>query len=152
MKKAAVLAAALIMITTPALASPVDEYVLSHNMHRQAAGAAALPEEPEINGKRHKYKVSDFVDVIFIDNGDSVTFACVCLNDAGIGEFLAQCVTAVYSIGGLTEYAYCYGPILSDFLSARAGTNIGNDDSIPGLLFSISKQAYGYSFVLVKVK
>ena len=152
MKKVAILATAMIMITTPVLASPVDQYAEIHNACRLAAGAAELPAEPEVEGNTYTYKVSDALHVIYIIDGENVTFSCVCLDESSVSEFLAQCVTAVYAIGGLTAYVDCFDPILSDFLSARSGSDTEKNTSIPGILFSIEKMSFGYTFILVRVK
>ena len=149
----AVIAATLVMITTPAIASPVDEYVLSHNMHRAAAGAAEITGEPEIAKNSYTYKVTENVHVMFnMKEDDLASFCCICLDESGVSEFLAQCVTAFYSLGGLTEYTYCHDPILTDFLAARSGNPVGKDTTVPGFLFGIEKKPFGYTFVLVKVK
>ena len=154
MKRFLIVLFALMIIAAQSFASsPADKYVEEHNFCCHAAGATKITGEPEIDDNRYTYHAADGVDVIFtIKDNELTTFTCVCLKDEQIGEFLAQCVTAFYNMGGLMAYTYCHDPLLTDFLQARAGTDAEKDTTIPGLIFGVQKKSFGYVFILVKVK
>lgn len=153
MKRIIIIVAVLILAAAPALADPVSDFISIHNFNRAAAGAAEIAGQPEEKDGRYTYHASDSVDIIVITDGNEIkSVSCVCLDDSGVGEFLAQCATVFYDLGGLESYIYCYDPLLTNFLSARAGRNAENDSSVPGLLFGISKESFGYMFIIVKVK
>ena len=153
MKRIIVFMFALILLTGSALASGLEDLIEGHNLGCIVTGAAKIEGEPEIEKGMYTFHVSDHVNVIFSMDGENMkSFSCVCLDDSAVGEFLAQCVASFYNIGGLMAYSYCYDPVLTDFLSARAGKNPGSNKSVDGLLFQIVKESFGYAFIVVKVK
>lgn len=154
MKGLSVLAAA-VMVVSPALASSdVDFWVQNHNLYTYLSSAQELTGKPEETDNNHfTFKITENVHVLFNTDGDKVSsFSCVCLSDDEVGEFLAQCVTACYSFGGIESGTECYDPILYRFLLARGGQEQEEDFSIPGLAFSLGKAKGFYYFILSKVR
>ena len=144
---------ALILLTGSALASGLEDLIAEHNIACIATGAALITGDPEISEGRYVYSITDQVKIHFNMDGETFkSFSCVCLDDSGIGEFLAQCVASFYTLGGIDAYSSCYGPVLMDFLSVRSGFPAGNNSSVSGFLFRIVKESYGYTFIIVKVK
>lgn len=152
MKRVIVITIAVVLICSNAIAD-IGGIVEDYNRCCIIAGAAQLTGEPEKDGNTYTYNAGDHVKVIFeTDNDDLKTFACICFDESGVSEFLAQCVTAFYDIGDLPAYLECFDPVLSDFLKARTGEQPGSNKSVPGILFEISKESFGYIFMLVKVE
>lgn len=152
-KKVAVILTAAVLTITPALADPVSDLIAEHNMNRFAAGAAEITGSPEIEDEMYTYHLPNIEIVVSADAEGINYFSCVCLDDSAVGEFLAQCVTAFYDIGGFETYIQCHDPLLTDFLAARAGLDLKSNSSIPGVLFEIDKLKNGrYIFILSKVK
>lgn len=152
-KQIAVILTAAILSVSPALADPVSDLIEEHNMNRFAAGAAEITGSPDIENGRYNYHLPNIEIVISADDESIKSFSCVCLDDSAVGEFLAQCVTAFYDIGGFETYIKCHDPLLTDFLAARAGLELENNSSIPGVLFQVQKLKNGrYIFIIVKVK
>ena len=150
MNKKMICLAVCLMLPVSAFAD-IEPLVAGHNTCCAAAGAQQLTGSPDQEGERYTYHISDSVDVIFTDNGERSSFSCICMDEAGIGEFLAQCVTGFYNFGGLLAYSYCHDALLTDFLAARAGRNPDIDTSVSGLMFQVSKESFGYLFMLTKV-
>ena len=152
MKRLIIFTLALVFFTSSALAS-VDDLIAEHNVACIATGAAQITGDPEISEGRYIFSITDQVKIHFNMDGETFkSFSCVCLDDSGIGEFLAQCVASFYTLGGIDAYSSCYGPVLMDFLSVRSGFPAGNNSSVSGLLFRIVRESYGYTFIIVKVK
>ena len=122
-------------------------------MNRMLAGAGEITGQPEIKEGRYVYHLQN-VDIVISANDERInSFSCVCLNDSGVGEFLAQCATAFYDIGGTDAFIRCYDPLLSEFLAARAGLETESNKSVPGVLFEVSRLENGrYIFIVVKVE
>ena len=153
-KKVAVILTAAVLSVSPALADPVSDLISDHNRNRFAAGAAEITGSPEIENGTYTYHLSDNIIIEIATDGSEIKgFSCVCLDDSAVGEFLAQCVTAFYDIGGIETYIKCHDPLLTDFLAARAGLELESNSSIPGVLFQVQKLKNGrYIFIIVKVK
>ena len=152
-KQIAIVLTAAVLSVSPALADPVSDLVSEHNMNRIMSGAAEITGQPEIEKGRYVYHLQN-VDIVISENDKGISsFSCVCLNESGVGEFLAQCVTGFYDIGGMEAYIYCGDPLLTDFLAARAGIETESNKSVPGVLFQVSRVYDGrYIFIVVKVK
>ena len=154
MKGLSVLAAAVMVVSPARASSNLDFWVQNHNMYTYLSSAQELSGKPdETENNRNTFKITENVHVIFTLDGDTISsFSCVCLSDKEVGEFLAQCVTACYSFGGLESGTECYDPILYRFLLARGGQEAETDFSIPGLAFTLGKENSFFYFVLSKVK
>lgn len=151
-KQIAIILTAAVLSVSPALADHVSDLISEHNVNRIVCGAAEITGEPEIEDGRYVYHLQN-IDIVISANDEGIkSFSCVCLNESGIGEFLAQCVTAFYDIGGLESYVHCFDPLLSDFLAARSGIETKNNSFVPGVLFHVSKTGSRYIFIIVKVK
>ena len=154
--KRMVIAIALIMIATPAMAvSDLDVMVYGHNINTAICGAQELKGDPVIdaeNGAATFNLTDKLTDIFFIKNDEVSGFGCVCRDSSQEIEFLAQCVTACYNFAGNQAGETCYDAILSQFMFARAGNPLGESAQVPGILFQIKKESYGYVFMLVKVK
>lgn len=151
----AVIIAAAVISTSSALADSVSQFVEQHNRNGLASGSSEITGEPLVEENHYQYHVTENVDVLISTDGNDVqSFSCICFDESGVGEFLAQCVTAFYDIGGLDAYVYCHDPLLSDFLSARAGHETESDSTIPGVLFQVktAENPFRYIFIIVKVK
>ena len=152
MKRIMIFTLSLILIAVPSLAD-LAEAVEGHNRGCLASGATEITGQPTIKDNHYIYQVSDHVNVHFSMDGDEIkSFSCVCLDESGVGEFLAQCVASFYNMGDLMAYVYCHDPVLSDFLDARSGREPKSNSSVNGLLFQMVKESYGYTFIIVKVK
>ena len=152
-KQIAIILTAAVLSVSPALADPVSDLISEHNMNRVLAGAGEITGQPEIEKGRYVYHLQN-VDIVISANDEGInSFSCVCLDDSGIGEFLAQCATAFYDIGGTDAFIRCYDPLLSEFLAARAGLETKSNKSVPGVLFQVQKVGDGrYIFIVVKVE
>lgn len=152
-KQIAIILTAAVLSVTPALADPVSDLIAEHNMNRFSAGAAEITGQPEIEQDRYVYHLPNIDIVISADDENIKSFSCVCFDDSSIGEFLAQCVTAFYDIGGVESYVSCYGELLSEYLAARAGVETKSNSAVPGVLFQVSRVNDGrYIFIIVKVE
>lgn len=153
-KQIAIILTATVLSVSPALADPVSDLISSHNMNRLTTGAAEITGQPEIEENRYVYHLPNIDIVISADNENIKSFSCVCFDDSSIGEFLAQCVTAFYDIGGVESYVSCYGELLSEYLAARAGIETKSNHSVPGVLFQVTQieKPHRYIFIIVKVK
>jgi hypothetical protein len=122
-------------------------------MNRILAGAGEITGQPEIEKGQYVYHLQN-VDIVISASEEGInSFSCVCLDDSGVGEFLAQCATAFYDIGGTDAFIRCYDPLLSEFLAARAGVETKSNSAVPGVLFQVSRVNDGrYIFIIVKVK
>ena len=152
-KQIAIIMTAAVLSVSPALADPVSDLISDHNMNRVLAGAGEITGQPEIEKGRYVYHLQN-VDIVISANNEGInSFSCVCLDDSGVGEFLAQCATAFYDIGGTDAFIRCYDPLLSEFLAARAGLETKSNKSVPGVLFQVEKVGNGrYIFIVVKVE
>jgi hypothetical protein len=151
-KQIAIILTAAVLSVSPALADPVTDLISDHNMNRMLAGAGEITGQPEIEKGQYVYHLQN-VDIVISANDEGInSFSCVCLNDSGVGEFLAQCATAFYDIGGTDAFIRCYDPLLSDFLAARAGLETKSNSSVPGVLFQVIKTGSRYIFIIVKVE
>ena len=151
-KQIAIILTAAVLTVTPALADPVSDMISSHNMNRFSTGAAEITGQPEIEQNRYVYRLPNIDIIISADDENIRSFSCVCFDDSAIGEFLAQCVTAFYDIGGMESYVSCYGELLSEYLAARAGIETKSNSSVPNVLFQVTKTGSKYIFIIVKVK
>ena len=131
--------------------SDLDIMVAGHNINRSICNAAELTV-PEIEGNSYTYKATENVHVIFrVKDEEASSCSCVCLDEADAAEFFAQCITICYNYGGTEAGTQCYDPILFSFMQARAG--IETDKVIlPGIMFRIYKESFGYAFVLTRVR
>lgn len=151
-KQIAIILTAAVLTVSPALADPATELISDHNRNRFAAGAAEITGLPEIENGTYTYRLSDNIIIEIATDGNGIKyFSCVCLDDSAVGEFLAQCVTAFYDIGGMETYSYCHDPLLTDFLAARAGMEPKSNSSVPGVLFQVIKVGNRYMFLIAKV-
>ena len=131
--------------------SDLDIMVAGHNMNRLICNAAELTV-PEIEGNSYTYKATENVHVIFrVKDGEANSCSCVCLDEADAAEFLAQCVTICYNYGGTEAGTQCYDPILFSFMQARAG-NETEKVILPGIIFHLYKESFGYAFVMARVR
>lgn len=152
-KQIAIILTAAVLSVSPALADPVTELISDHNRNRLAAGAAEITGSPEIKNGSYTYHLQNIDIVISADDEGINNFSCVCKDESAVGEFLAQCVTAFYDIGGMEAYVQCHDPLLTDFLAARSGMENKSNSSVPGMLFQVQKLKNGvYIFIIVKVK
>ena len=151
MKRTIIFTVMLVLLASSACASDLDIMVEGHNLNRVICGAAEL-KNPEVEKGSYTHKATENVHVIFTVREDLAnSCSCVCLNEADASEFLAQCVTICYNYGGTEAGTQCYDPILFSFMQARAG--IETDKVIlPGIMFRIYKESFGYAFVLTRVK
>lgn len=151
MKRIIIFTFALILLTGSAIASDIDVMVEGHNLNRVICGAAEL-KNPEIEKGSYTYKATENVHVIFTVRDDLAnSCSCVCLDEADAAEFLAQCVTICYNYGGTEAGTQCYDPILFSFMQARAGMET-DKVILPGIMFRIYKESFGYAFVLARVR
>ena len=131
--------------------SDLDIMVEGHNLNRVICGAAEL-KNPEVEKGSYTYKVTENVHVIFTVRDDLAnSCSCVCLDEADAAEFLAQCVTICYNYGGTEAGTQCYDPVLFSFMQARAGMET-DKVILPGIIFRIYKESFGYAFVLARVR
>ena len=131
--------------------SDLDIMVAGHNINRSICNAAELTNA-EIEGNSYTYKATENVHVIFrVKNGEASSCSCVCLDEADAAEFLAQCVTICYNYGGTEAGTQCYDPILFSFMQARAG-NEPEKVILPGIIFHLYKESFGYAFVMARVR
>lgn len=152
-KQIAIILTAAVLTITPALADPVSDLISDHNMNRIICGAAEVTGQPEVDQEMHVYHLDNIDIVISADENRIEWFSCVCFDDSAVGEFLAQCATAFYDIGGVESYISCHGELLSEFLAARAGVETKNNYSVPGVLFQVEKLKNGrYIFIISKVE
>lgn len=152
-KQIAIILTAAVLTITPALADPVSDLISDHNINRIMCGAAEITGQPEIEQDRYIYHLPNIDIFIPVDENRVKSFGCVCFDDSAVGEFLAQCATAFYDIGGAEAYISCHGELLSEFLAARAGVETKSNSSVPGVLFQIEKLKNGrYIFIIVKVE
>ena len=151
MKRTIIFTVMLVLLASSACASDLDIMVEGHNLKRVICGAAEL-KNPEVEKGSYTYKATENVHVIFTVRDDLAnSCSCVCLDEADAAEFLAQCVTICYNYGGTEAGTQCYDPILFSFMQARAG--IETDKVIlPGIMFRIYKESFGYAFVLARVR
>lgn len=135
-----------------ALADPVSDFIAEHNLNRIMNGASEIIGQPDIEKGKYIYHLRDLDIVLSENEGKVSSFSCVCLDDSATGEFLAQCVTGFYDIGGIEAYSICYGELLSEYLAARAGIETKSNSAVPGVLFQVAKTGSRYIFIIVKVK
>ena len=151
MKRTIIFTVMLVLLASSACASDLDIMVEGHNMNRVICGAAEL-KNPEVEKGSYTYKATENVHVIFTVRDDLAnSCSCVCLDEADAAEFLAQCVTICYNYGGTEAGTRCYDPILFSFMQARAGMET-DKVILPGIMFRIYKESFGYAFVLARVR
>lgn len=149
------LTTALIFISVSASAENLENTLFAHNANTAICNALQITGEPRISekptGTNYEYILTDNLRAIFIEKDSKVnSCAFVCFDESDAAEFLAQCITACYNFGGPDAGTICYDPILFNFMSARSGTNL-DSVTLPGLLFKISKEQFGYTFTLVRI-
>ena len=154
MKRIIIIVCALVLIAVQASAvSDLDIMVEGHNLNSAICGAMKIECDPEVETDKVTYKLSEGIHDVFFTKGDQITgFACICFNAKSESEFLAQCVTACYNFAGIQAGSVCYDVILSQFLFVRAGVDAESSTQIPGIMIEISKQSFGYLFMLARVK
>ena len=131
--------------------SDLDIMVEGHNLNRVICGAAEL-KNPEIEGNSYTFKATKNVHVIFrVKDGEASSCSCVCLDEADAAEFLAQCVTICYNYGGIEAGTKCYDSLFYSFMQARAG-NETEKVILPGIIFHLYKESFGYAFVMARVR
>ena len=151
MKRTIIFTVMLLLLTSSACASDLDIMVEGHNLNRVICGAAEL-KNPEVEKGSYTYKATENVHVIFTVRDDLAnSCSCVCLDEADTAEFLAQCVTICYNYGGTEAGTQCYDPILFSFMQARAGSE-PEKVVLPGIMFRLYKESFGYAFVLARVR
>ena len=153
---AVVLFLALLLSSASALTvSDLDVMIYGHNLNRSICGAQELTGQPEID--EEKGSATFFIPpgihcIFFFKDGKVTGFSCACTDPSQESEFLAQSVTACYNFAGTQAGETCYDAILSQFMFARGGNELGSTAQVPGLLLKITKMKTGYAFVMVKVK
>ena len=156
MKRIIIVVFAMIFITSNAYAvSDLDVMIYGHNINCAICGAQELTGEPVIDNEKGSatFAIEPGIHCIFFVKNDEVTgFACACTDISQESEFLAQCVTACYNFAGTQAGETCYDAILSQFMFARGGNELGSSAQVPGLLIQITKMKTGYAFVMTKVK
>ena len=151
MKRTIIFTVMLVLLASSACASDLDIMVEGHNLNRVICGAAEL-KNPEVEKGSYTYKATENVHVIFTVRDDLAnSCSCVCLDEADAAEFLAQCVTICYNYGGTEAGTQCYDPILFSFMQARAGSE-PEKVILPGIMFRLYKESFGYAFVLARVR
>ena len=121
-----------------------------HNLNCGICAAQQLIGDPTMDGDNAIFDITPKLhDVFFTKEGEVTGFGCVCQDPAQEVEFLAQCVTACLNFGGTVDTVY--DAVLSQFMFARAGNPLGGT-VIPGMLIEITKESFGYVFVMSKVK
>ena len=155
MRRFLMLTSALILISVSAFAESLENTVFAHNMNTSICNALEITGTPRVTekstGTNYEYILTDNLRAIFIEKDSKVnSCAFVCFDESDAAEFLAQCITACYNFGGIEAGTECYDPILFNFMSARSGTNL-DSVTLPGLLFKISKEQFGYTFTLVRI-
>lgn len=144
-----------ILIPASAFASDLDVMVYGHNINTVICGAQELTGDPVINEEKGTatFNLSPDLHCIFFIKNDEVSgFACACTDVSQESEFLAQCVTACYNFAGKQAGETCFDAILSQFMFARGGNELGSSAQVPGLLLEITKMKTGYAFIMTKVK
>ena len=150
------LTSALILISVSAFAESLENTVFAHNMNTSICNAMEITGTPRVTekstGTNYEYILTDHLRAIFVEK-DSKVRSCsfVCFDECDSAEFLAQCITACYNFGGIEAGTVCYDSILYDFMSARSGTN-PEASTLPGLLFKISKESFGYTSTIVRIE
>lgn len=141
-----------LILPAAAFALPdIDIMIEGHNANRLICNASEI-KNPEIKDDSYTFKATENVHVIFRIKNDMVnTCSCVCLNEADAVEFFAQCITICYNFGGIEAGNECYDSILYSFMQARAGRET-DKVVLPGIMFHLYKESFGYVFVLAKVK
>ena len=151
MKRIICLILCLILPAAAFAISDLDIMIEGHNVNRFICNAAEI-KNPEIKSDSYTFKATENVHVIFRVKNDAVSScSCVCLNENDAAEFLAQCVTICYNFGGIEAGTECYDSILYSFMQARAG-NDTDKVMLPGIVFHLYKESFGYAFVLARVK
>ena len=153
MKKAIILTAAIVMISLPALALTDTEIMAAgHDLNRGIVHASELPAIPEIEGTSSTYKVTENIHVVFIEKeGQAKTCSCVCLSESELSEFLAQCVTICLNYGDPSYTDQYYAAVLSHFLETRSDEE-PQTAYLPGLIFKLTKEKFGYVFILTRAQ
>lgn len=144
-----------ILISVPT-AESLEHTLFAHNANTSICNAQQITGEPRITQKKtgtnYEYILTDNLRAIFIEKESRITScAFVCFSESDTAEFLAQCITACYNFGGTDAGTSSYDPILYQFMSARSGSN-PEPDTLPGLLFKISREKFGYAFTLVRME
>lgn len=148
MKRLIIITIAIILFTSSALAS-IDELVEFYNLGCILNFATMLSGDPTVIEGCYIYKAADSVNVFFrMDGDDLISLSCVCTDESGVTEFLAQCITAFAFFGKTGQHE----PLLKEFFKAHSGRETEPNSSVEGTMFRIVKESYGYTFVLVKVK
>lgn len=150
------LTSAFVLISVSAFAESLENTVFAHNMNTSICNAMKITGEPQVteksNGKHYEYIITENIRAIFAEKDSKIrSCAFVCFDESDSAEFLAQCITACYNFGGVQAGTECYDPILYDFMSARSGAN-PESSILPGLLFQMSKESFGYTFTLVRIE
>ena len=144
-----------LLIPAAAFASDLDVMVYGHNINTVICGAQDLTGDPVINKEKGTatFELAQGLRCVFFIKNDEVSgFACVCTDVSQESEFLAQSVTACYNFAGTQAGETCFDAILSQFLFARGGNELGTSAQVPGLLIGITKMKNGYAFIMTKVK
>lgn len=155
MKKAITIAAALIMITVPALAD-TDQIIKEYNRNTILTSAAELSGSPEINKKKgmtnYDFNITDNV-IVSIGTRDGEIRVCgvICKDESETAEFLAQCAASASTIAGYDDLYYLYADILNLFLQTRAGeTKEQQKAPTVGVVYQLTKEKFGYLFMIAR--
>lgn len=155
MRKVAIIATALVMITTPALAD-VEQIVKEYNTNTIMTSAAHLDGKPEISERdgttRYDFKITDNVIVALTEkNGEIRVCSVICKDESEAAEFLAQCAASASTIAGFDNFYYLYADILHLFLQARDGETTEQQKSPSlGVVYQLTKEKFGYLFMIAR--
>lgn len=155
MKKAITIAAALIMITVPALAD-TDQIIQEYNLNTILTSATQLSGSPEISEKNgmtsYDFKVTDNVIVsISTKEGEIRVCGVICKDESDAAEFLAQCAASSSTIAGYDDLYYLYADILNLFLQTRAGETKEQQKAPKlGVVYQLTKEKFGYLFMIAR--
>ena len=149
-----VLAVCLLVAAFAFAEDDLAEMVSGHNLRTPICAAMQLTGKPEYeaDGSRATFDISENLhDIFFLKDGKVSGFGCVCTDPAEEIEFLAQCVTACYNFCGLAAGDTCFDTILSDFMFSRSGNSLGSSTSVPGVMIDLSKESFGYVFMMTRI-
>lgn len=149
MKKIIIAITAAALMITPARADPLQSAVEMHNRYRNMTAAAELTGtgKPD-GGSGYTFDVNTNIQVTYYadDNGEITSAAVACYDESDAAEFLAQCVTIVYNLGGIEAGLDCYGPVLRQYMQARIDQP-DEPERLPGIILKLAKETFGFYFL-----
>lgn len=155
MKKAITIAAALIMITVPALAD-TDQIIQEYNRNTILTSATEISGSPEVTERdgrtSYDFRITDNVIVSITEKDNEIrSCAVICKDESDTAEFLAQCATSASTIAGYDDLYYLYADILNLFLQTRSGEKKEQQKAPTAkVVYQLTKEKFGYLFMIAR--